>query len=211
MVKFVRLNVGGHSYHVSRTLLERYPQSLITRAVQSSEELTEPGYPGPDAEVFIDGDGIVFRFILNYLRHGRVFLPVTETRAGFMNELSHYGIVANPDDIFVVGEQLMAKHDVAMADTARHAGTSRPCSCAGPCIDSCECKKSQKPCSQVCACSRHSSGRCDPQREVAIKGPCDCLGPCRRNCGCRMAHRSCQRMCGCHGRCSHQAWSATRP
>jgi hypothetical protein len=223
MVEIVKLNVGGHPYHISRTLLERYPLSTITRTVVTAEEERGTHFGSgsdSDSEIFICGDGTAFRFILNYLRHGRVFLPLTETKASFMNELSHYGLVGNPDEVYVVGHELQPQTTQVKGGTKAPCGGTKspctwqvkgatparvPCTCSGPCIDSCECRNSQQSCLKGCACASKdsaSSGRCGRSREIEHGGPCDCLGPCRGNCACRMAHRSCQRGCGCHGRCS---------
>lgn len=188
-MKIVKLNVGGHPYQVSRALLEKYPQSLITRTVVSAEESHNRSYDDSEssAEVFICGDGTAFRYVLNYLRHGHVFLPITETKASFMNELSHYGIVANPDEVYAVGQDIQPQRV--------------PCSCTGPCVDSCECKRSQQICMRECACA--STERCGAASQSAqYSTPCDCLGPCRASCSCRKSHRSCGNRCGCHGRCT---------
>ncbi len=192
MVEVVKLNVGGNHYQVSKTLIEKFPQSTIYRDIHLAEESFGEGYAGTsdrdhDHAIFIDGDGTTFRYVLNYLRHGRVFLPVTETKEGFMNELSHYGLVGKPDEVFTVGGDL--KPAISMT-------TRAPCACTGTCAESCECKKYKQGCWEQCPC------KCASGREVAYHSPCDCLGPCGGNCTCRQYHRHCNSRCGCHGRCS---------
>ena len=51
-----------------------------------------------DETIFIDRDGQLFRHVLNYLRDGRVILPIAMDKNTFLHELSYYGIHVNDDD-----------------------------------------------------------------------------------------------------------------
>ena len=58
----VTLNVGGVTYDVSEDLLEKYPTSNLYRIVRSSQQTDRNG------TCFIDADGQMFQYILNFLR-----------------------------------------------------------------------------------------------------------------------------------------------
>ena len=214
MVEFVKLNVGGHHYHVSRILLEKYPQSTIVRNIMAAEEGKVD--VGPDAEIFIDGDGVAFRFVLNYLRHGRVFLPITESKEHFMNEVSHYDIKANPDEVYTVGHGQGHGQGQGVVQGGPAQPKRTPCKCSGPCAESCECKVSRQPCMEGCACecSDLSSGHFKHGCGKGEKVCCGCACACDvqhdypRHCGFRFPHAypcpdpySCHHHgCGFHGR-----------
>ena len=98
MVDTIKFNVSGFRYEEPKKLLETHPESLLFKTV--SEQTSK----NPNAEVFIDGDGKMFHFVIDYLKNEQVFLPITESRQAFMSELSHYGIDYNVDYISVTGE-----------------------------------------------------------------------------------------------------------
>jgi len=65
----VRLNVGGVRYSTSIPTLIKIPNSFFSAMFGGSFPLQLQD------EVFIDRDGDLFKYILNYLRRGRVILP----------------------------------------------------------------------------------------------------------------------------------------
>ena len=77
----VKLNVGGHHFTTSLQTLTRDPNSMLA-AMFSGKFLIEPH---GDGAFFIDRDGTHFRFILNYLRNGKLTLPEGAT---FLKELA---------------------------------------------------------------------------------------------------------------------------
>ena len=76
----VKLNVGGHYFTTSLQTLTKDPNSMLA-AMFSGKFDTKPA---EDGAFFIDRDGTHFRFILNYLRTGKLTLPEGAT---FLNEL----------------------------------------------------------------------------------------------------------------------------
>ena len=87
MTNIVLFNVGGKQYKVSRSLLEMHPNTMLTRSA------SEHWLHNPDAEVFIERDGIRFEFVLDYLRDdGHVILPITVPKPSFMADLVYYGV-----------------------------------------------------------------------------------------------------------------------
>ncbi len=93
MTEVVKFNIGGQRYEVSRSLLCIYPESMLAKC--ASDQWQED----PEAEIFIEGDGDLFRYVLIYLRHGSVCLPVTESNGALMKELEFYGIDVNEESI----------------------------------------------------------------------------------------------------------------
>ena len=89
----IKFDVGGTIYKVSKSLLEKFPGSLLERC--ASKTWNEGG-----EEVFIEGDGARFRQVLDYMRHSEVTLPRGESTASFLKELEYYGIGFDKDKIF---------------------------------------------------------------------------------------------------------------
>ena len=79
-------NVGGQIHQVSRSLLDQHPKTMVAR-IASSQWLAEP-----DSDIFIDRDGDLFRYVLNYLRDGEVCVPMTVPKNALINELHYFGI-----------------------------------------------------------------------------------------------------------------------
>ncbi|XP_022111283.1 BTB/POZ domain-containing protein KCTD6-like [Acanthaster planci] len=70
----VKLDVGGYSFTTTRATLTRYPDSLLGVMFTSSQDIR--AHPNDDNEVYvIDGDGPIFRHVLNFLRRGKLALP----------------------------------------------------------------------------------------------------------------------------------------
>ena len=77
----VKLNVGGHQFTTSLQTLTKDPNSMLAAMFSGKFEMK----PHEDGTFFIDRDGTHFRFILNYLRTGKLTLP---DGAKFLNELA---------------------------------------------------------------------------------------------------------------------------
>jgi len=56
------------------------------------EIVNEHSVDGSSQEIFIDRDGAIFRHVLIFIRHGKVFLPANTTKEEFIMELGDYGI-----------------------------------------------------------------------------------------------------------------------
>ncbi len=65
-MSLIDLNVGGVKYTTSKTTLSKYEDSMLYRMICTQLENKK------DAEqrIFIDRDGQLFRYILNFLRDG---------------------------------------------------------------------------------------------------------------------------------------------
>ena len=76
----VKLNVGGHHFTTSVQTLTKDPNSMLAAMFSGKFDMK----PSEDDTFFIDRDGTHFRFILNYLRTGKLTLPEGAT---FLKEL----------------------------------------------------------------------------------------------------------------------------
>ena len=68
----VELNVGGTIYVTTTSTLNRYPDSQLAKLINDSKLST---VRDSQNRVFIDRDGILFRFILDFLRNEALSLP----------------------------------------------------------------------------------------------------------------------------------------
>ncbi|PFX29391.1 BTB/POZ domain-containing protein KCTD21 [Stylophora pistillata] len=75
-LKNVKLNVGGHYFTTSLQTLTKDSNSMLAAMFSGKFDMK----PAEDGAFFIDRDGTHFRFILNYLRTGKLTLP-EEARA----------------------------------------------------------------------------------------------------------------------------------
>ena len=68
MSNIAKFNIGGQQrYEVSRSLLEQYPNTLLTTIASDRWQKNE------DTEIFIERNGLRFQFVLDYLRDRMLF------------------------------------------------------------------------------------------------------------------------------------------
>ena len=79
----VKFNVGGTRYEVARSLLEAHPDVMITRMI--SEEWQQS--IADNGEVYIERDGARFKYLLDYLRDGKVALPLNVSKKAVIDVL----------------------------------------------------------------------------------------------------------------------------
>ncbi len=93
MTEVVKFNISGQRYEVSRSLLQIHPNSMLAKS--ASDQWQED----PEAEIFMEGDGTRFRYVMDYLRHRSVSLPPNETKEALVKEMEYYGIDVDEDAI----------------------------------------------------------------------------------------------------------------
>jgi hypothetical protein len=69
--EIIELNVGGTVYTTTRTTLTSYPNSMLYFMISSGMSNATDS----KQRIFIDRDGLMFRFILNFLRDKQLNLP----------------------------------------------------------------------------------------------------------------------------------------
>lgn len=85
----VRLNVGGIRYDVSLDTLERCDGSKLMSLL--SDHWRENSYDEP---LFIDRNGLLFQYVLDFLRTYKLCVPPSVSQEGLNEELKYYGIDA---------------------------------------------------------------------------------------------------------------------
>jgi hypothetical protein len=93
MTDTAQFNIGGKPYKVSRSLLESHPNTMLANI--ASEKWQED----PEAEIFIERNGNRFQYVLDYMRDGKVVLPVTESKESVLAELKYFGVEANKSEV----------------------------------------------------------------------------------------------------------------
>lgn len=89
-----RFNVGGQHFEVARSVIEKFPESMLAKLASKTWQ------NDPDSVVFIDADGERFRCCLDYIRYGKAHLPMTVVKAAVLRDLDYYGIDGvNPNDL----------------------------------------------------------------------------------------------------------------
>ncbi|XP_070688798.1 BTB/POZ domain-containing protein KCTD1-like [Pempheris klunzingeri] len=68
----VHIDVGGHMYTSSLATLTKYPESRISRLFDGTEPIVLDSLK---QHYFIDRDGPMFRYILNFLRTSKLLIP----------------------------------------------------------------------------------------------------------------------------------------
>ena len=92
----VNLNVGGHHFTTSVQTLTKDPDSILAAMFSGRFELK----PYADGAFFIDRDGTHFRYILNYLRTGKLTLPEDKTLVKeLLEEAEFYQIQGMIDEL----------------------------------------------------------------------------------------------------------------
>lgn len=82
----VKLNIGGTLYTTRVSTLTKYPESRLAKMFEGTEPSTEDS----NGNFFIDRDGSIFRFILNYIRTGKLHLPKDFTEYGQLHEEAEF-------------------------------------------------------------------------------------------------------------------------
>lgn len=71
MAEIIHLTVGGVNYLTTRTTLTKFPNSMIGVMFSGQFATTQLS----DGSFFIDRDGQIFKYVLNFLRSGQLTLP----------------------------------------------------------------------------------------------------------------------------------------
>ncbi|CAG8460613.1 1253_t:CDS:2 [Paraglomus occultum] len=82
--KRIVLNVGGIKYETTLSTLLAYPDTFLGRMFQARND--ELSHPTNNNEYFIDRDGHVFRYVLQYYRTGKIIYPDRYSSSGISKE-----------------------------------------------------------------------------------------------------------------------------
>ena len=90
----VKLDVGAIHYKTSLSTINNSPNSMLAKAVSERWKKEDSNEP-----IFFDRDGQRFKYVLDYLRDGKVNLPVGENVETFHTELQYFCIDIHQDSI----------------------------------------------------------------------------------------------------------------
>ncbi|VDP66395.1 unnamed protein product [Echinostoma caproni] len=94
------LNVGGVHYATTMETIQHYPNSYLNRLLMSKDPLKDE-----NGRLFIDRDGKLFRYILDYCRYGRASLP---THLKELNRLKEEAIFYGLDEMICQLEDMIS-------------------------------------------------------------------------------------------------------
>ncbi|MGH0127774.1 UNVERIFIED_CONTAM: hypothetical protein FKN15_044576 [Acipenser sinensis] len=101
----VELNVGGQVYFTRHATLISIPNSLLGKIFSPKRDLTNDLARDTKGRYFIDRDGFLFRYILDYLRDKQVVLPDHFPERGRLKREAEYFLlpelvkILTPDDL----------------------------------------------------------------------------------------------------------------
>jgi BTB/POZ domain len=92
----VKFNVGGKRFDVSRSLINAFPHTMLSKVASETWQKAD------DDPIFIDRDCERFHYVLDYMRDGYTSIPFNITRDAVLNELSYFGFEnVDPETITV--------------------------------------------------------------------------------------------------------------
>ncbi|XP_063058519.1 BTB/POZ domain-containing protein KCTD16b isoform X2 [Engraulis encrasicolus] len=86
----VELNVGGQVYYTRHSTLVGTPNSLLGKIFSSKKDPSNDLARDPKGRYFIDRDGFLFRYVLDYLRDKQVVLPDHFPEKGRLRKEAEY-------------------------------------------------------------------------------------------------------------------------
>ena len=108
MADAIHLNVGGTVYTTSFATLDRFPDITLQRLLPKLFALQQGAQT--HTEHFIDRDGPLFRYILNYLRSNQLLLPDNFNEIDALREEAvYYGLT---DLINAINQRILRQHEI---------------------------------------------------------------------------------------------------
>lgn len=86
----VELNVGGQVYYTRHSTLVGTPNSLLGKLFSNKKDATNDLARDPKGRYFIDRDGFLFRYVLDFLRDRQVVLPDHFPEKGRLRKEAEY-------------------------------------------------------------------------------------------------------------------------
>lgn len=109
----IELNVGGQVYYTRRATLTSMPNSLLAKMFAPRKDTSADMARDTKGRCFIDRDGFLFRYVLDYLRDKHVVLPDHFPERGRLKREAEYFQlpelvkILTPDDL----KRSMMNHD----------------------------------------------------------------------------------------------------
>lgn len=94
--KIITLDVGGVLHKVSRDTLARCQGSMLASLISHH---WKEGNTHSDEPIFIDRNGLLFQYIIDYLRTNKLLLPPSVSVSAVQQEFQFYGIPVNMNNV----------------------------------------------------------------------------------------------------------------
>lgn len=91
--KTITYDVGGKLYRVSTSLVDRFPNTILSQA-RFDKVVEHSNLP-----IYIERNGERFQYVLDYMREGTVQLPSSVNKEAVLNDLKYLGFDSCPDSI----------------------------------------------------------------------------------------------------------------
>ena len=83
--KTVVLNVSGEKFEIQPEMFNEYPKTILAKEIQKHYK-----EDNVNDVLFINRCPTLFRFLLQFVRDKKVYLPVGVSKASFLNEMNYY-------------------------------------------------------------------------------------------------------------------------
>lgn len=122
--KTVCFNVGGTKYEVAKSTIEKYPGTMLARLItetwEGKDEKKRARGEDEQDDIFIDADGLQFRFVLEYMRHQKVDLPMGISTKSVLHNLKYFGFDnVDPDSVTLKSANMEAARHLILCDKER--------------------------------------------------------------------------------------------
>lgn len=113
----ITIDVGGKLFETDIRTLTKYPDTMVAKMFDHSEEGITPMLKKEDGNYFLDADPIYFREILNFLRFGKLTLQKEEPAWEDVLQLANYlglhdQIMSELEEIEIFNETMPEKNGV---------------------------------------------------------------------------------------------------
>ncbi|XP_013915635.1 PREDICTED: BTB/POZ domain-containing protein KCTD16 [Thamnophis sirtalis] len=126
----IELNVGGQVYFTRLSTLTGLPQSLLWKMFTSKKETANDLAKDSKGRIFIDRDGFLFRYILDYLRDKQVVLPDHFPERGRLKREAEYFQLPDLVKLLTPDEIKQSPDDYCHSDYEEVSQSSDPRICA---------------------------------------------------------------------------------
>jgi hypothetical protein len=87
--KMVVFDVGGHIHKLPRSLLDRFPDTMLAR--QADKIWQKEDCSPSTTPLYVDRNGIRFQYVMDFMRDGQVHLPLTISKKAFLKDMDYLG------------------------------------------------------------------------------------------------------------------------
>lgn len=91
-MEIIKINVGGKLFETSKTTITKYPETLLARIINTQVPVARV-----DGYIWIDRNGDLFSYILDFYRNNVISYPSNVSQKDFHRELDFW-LIPHPED-----------------------------------------------------------------------------------------------------------------